>query len=121
MKLKSKSFNLMERTDALLKMLAATKGVTETEIIEDALEEFADENILSLINTMYGNKIERDVVRTDRKRNSKNKKTEKRVVGLKENNTIAPKEEIKNNEKSLLSKLSLSFKNDEKVLHLRLD
>ena len=37
MKLKSKSFKLMERTDALLKMLALSKGVTETEIIEDAL------------------------------------------------------------------------------------
>ena len=123
MKLKSKSFNLMERTDALLKMLATAKGVIETEIIEDALEQFADKNILNFINAMYGKKTDRDTVRADRKRNSKNKKKEKKeknvVLLEKEKNT----EEviIKNNDKSSLSKLSLSFKDDEKVLHLRLD
>ena len=71
MKLKSKSFNFMQRTDALLKMLAAAKGVTETEIIEEALEQFADENILTFINSMYGEKVDRDTIRADRKRNTK--------------------------------------------------
>lgn len=86
MKLKSKSFNFMQRTDALLKMLAAAKGVTETEIIEEALEQFADENILTFINAMYGEKVDRDTIRADRKRNTKNKKTESKMVTLKEEN-----------------------------------
>ena len=68
MKLKSKSFNFMQRTDALLKMMATAKGVTETEIIEEALEQFADENILTFINSMYGEKVDRDTIRADRKR-----------------------------------------------------
>ena len=41
MKLKSKNFKFMERTNALLKMLAAAEGITETELIENALEEIA--------------------------------------------------------------------------------
>ena len=86
MKLKSKSFNLMQRTDALLKMLATAKGVTETEIIEEALEQFADENILTFINSMYGEKVDRDTIRADRKRNAKNKKLENNMVKLKEEN-----------------------------------
>lgn len=86
MKLKSKSFNLMQRTDALLKMLATAKGVTETEIIEEALEQFADENILTFINSMYGEKVDRDTIRADRKRNTKNKKIESKVVTLEEEN-----------------------------------
>lgn len=86
MKLKSKSFNFMQRTDALLKMLAAAKGVTETEIIEEALEQFADENILTFINSMYGEKVDRDTIRADRKRNTKNKKIESKVVTLEEEN-----------------------------------
>lgn len=87
MKLKSKSFNLMQRTDALLKMLATAKGVTETEIIEEALEQFADENILTFINSVYGEKVDRDTIRADRKRNAKNKKLENNMVKLKEENT----------------------------------
>lgn len=86
MKLKSKSFNLMQRTDALLKMLATAKGVTETEIIEEALEQFADENILTFINSVYGEKVDRDTIRADRKRNAKNKKLENNMVKLKEEN-----------------------------------
>ena len=84
MKLKSKSFNFMQRTDALLKMMATAKGVTETEIIEEALEQFADENILTFINSMYGEKVDRDTIRADRKRNTKNKKTESKMVTLEE-------------------------------------
>ena len=84
MKLKSKSFNFMQRTDALLKMLATARGVTETEIIEEALEQFADENILTFINSMYGEKVDRDTIRADRKRNTKNKKTESKMVTLEE-------------------------------------
>lgn len=86
MKLKSKSFNFMQRTDALLKMMATAKGVTETEIIEEALEQFADENILTFINSMYGEKVDRDTIRADRKRNTKNKKIESKVVTLEEEN-----------------------------------
>ena len=86
MKLKSKSFNFMQRTDALLKMMATAKGVTETEIIEEALEQFADENILTFINSMYGEKVDRDTIRADRKRNAKNKKLENNMVKLKEEN-----------------------------------
>lgn len=84
MKLKSKSFNFMQRTDALLKMLAAAKGVTETEIIEEALEQFADENILTFINSTYGEKVDRDTIRADRKRNTK--KTEIKMVVSEEEN-----------------------------------
>ena len=76
----------MQRTDALLKMLATAKGVTETEIIEEALEQFADENILTFINSVYGEKVDRDTIRADRKRNAKNKKLENNMVKLKEEN-----------------------------------
>ena len=50
MKLKSKNFKFMERTNALLKMLAAAEGITETELIENALEQIAPEQILKVIN-----------------------------------------------------------------------
>ena len=103
MKLKSKSFKLMERTDALLKMLALSKGVTETEIIEDALEQFAeqftDKSVLNFINGVYGKKVDRDTVRTDRKRNSKDKKIENNVVILEEKDIARPEKETINDEK----------------------
>lgn len=95
MKLKSKSFNFMQRTDALLKMMATAKGVTETEIIEEALEQFADENILTFINSMYGEKVDRDTIRADRKRNTKNKKTENKMAVLEEEN-IKNEDDFKN-------------------------
>lgn len=95
MKLKSKSFNFMQRTDALLKMMATAKGVTETEIIEEALEQFADENILTFINSTYGEKVDRDTIRADRKRNTKNKKTENKMVVLEEEN-IKNEDDFKN-------------------------
>ena len=102
MKLKSKSFKLMERTDALLKMLALSKGVTETEIIEDALEQFAeqftDKSVLNFINGVYGKKVDRDTVRTDRKRNSKDKKIENKVVILEEKDIARPEKETINDE-----------------------
>lgn len=95
MKLKSKSFNFMQRTDALLKMMATAKGVTETEIIEEALEQFADENILTFINSTYGEKVDRDTIRADRKRNTKNKKTENKMAVLEEEN-IKNEDDFKN-------------------------
>lgn len=95
MKLKSKSFNFMQRTDALLKMMATAKGVTETEIIEEALEQFADENILTFINSMYGEKVDRDTIRADRKRNTKNKKTGNKMAVLEEEN-IKNEDDFKN-------------------------
>lgn len=107
MKLKSKSFNLMQRTDALLKMLATARGVTETEIIEEALEQFADENILTFINSMYGEKVDRDTIRADRKRNTKNKKVESKKITVEEN--------IKNNEDNFKNQVALTIDETKEV------
>ena len=107
MKLKSKSFNLMQRTDALLKMLATAKGVTETEIIEEALEQFADENILQFINAMYGEKVDRDTIRADRKRNTKNKKAD--------NKRVKPEEENIKNEDNFKNQAALTIDESEEL------
>lgn len=95
MKLKSKNFKFMERTNALLKMLAAAEGITETELIENALEEIAPEQILKVINSIYGEKLDRDDVRTERKRNNKASKS---VIRKKEDDYI----ETKNNEDNIV-------------------
>ena len=107
MKLKSKSFNFMQRTDALLKMMATAKGVTETEIIEEALEQFADENILTFINSTYGEKVDRDTIRADRKRNTKNKKVESKKITVEEN--------IKNNEDNFKNQVALTIDETKEV------
>ena len=97
----------MQRTDALLKMLATARGVTETEIIEEALEQFADENILTFINSMYGEKVDRDTIRADRKRNTKNKKVESKKITVEEN--------IKNNEDNFKNQVALTIDETKEV------
>lgn len=102
MKLKAKSFKMMERTDALLKMLALSSGVTEVEIIECALEQFAenfpDKNILSFIKAMYGEKVDRNDIRTERKRNSGADNVKSNIVVMGKNTTATLEEKNINNE-----------------------
>ena len=96
MKLKSKNFKFMERTNALLKMLAAAEGITETEFIENALEAVAPEEILKAVNSIYGEKLDRDDVRVERKRNNKASKS---VIRKKDDYV-----ETKNNEDNVQDK-----------------
>lgn len=66
MEMKQKSFNFTDRTVELLKIVSALNKTSETETLEIALELMATPEVLTLINSIHGERVDRKTLRKPR-------------------------------------------------------
>lgn len=66
METKQKMFRLTQRTSDLIKILAGVNHVSETELVEIAIESIASPEVLELINSMHGERVDRKSLRKPR-------------------------------------------------------
>lgn len=91
--MKQKLFNFTDRTVELLKIVSALNKTSETETLEIALELMATPEVLALINSIHGERVDRKTLRKPRtsKKKVKSEPINEEIVPLvKQNNTPAP-------------------------------
>lgn len=98
MEMKQKSFNFTDRTVELLKIVSALNKTSETETLEIALELMAAPEVIALINSIHGERVDRKTLRKPRTSKKKVKlepKKEEITTSIEQDNQASIVEDTK--------------------------
>lgn len=115
--MKQKLFNFTDRTVELLKIVSALNKTSETETLEIALELMATPEVIALINSIHGERVDRKTLRKPRTSKKKLKSEplkEEIPASIKQDNPISI---IEDNKKVIVENTKEDIIEDSKEIY----